>query len=465
MHNGWFTPGEAMPAPREMAETNYVAVGDADVAYRVMGDGPLDLLYFYGLGSHVDMHSDDQLRDGPFLDALASLSRLIFFDRRGTGASDGLAPSAMPAWEEWADDVRAVLDAVGSDRTAIYAALDAGPIAIMFAALQPERVSALILANTSPRYLEADDYPIGMSQAAVDAVVETVASLWGTEELVTTIVPPARADDAGFLRSIARRHRASATPRNAAAQFRYIFENVDVRSVLHLIQAPTLVLHATQNTLVRIDHGRYLADHIPGAQFVELPGYAIPFDEDDFVLVFEEIAEFLTGERPVVNVDRVLTTVLFTDIVASTEQLASLGDRRWSAMLDAHDGAVREQLRRFSGREINTTGDGFAACFDGPGRAIACATSIIQAAHALGIEVRAGLHTGECEVRGDDLTGLAVVVAARIEPLAGPGEVLVSATVKDLVAGSGVAFVDRGEHPLKGIPTTSRLFAVADSAC
>ena len=293
--------------------------------------------------------------------------------------------------------------------------------------------------------------------------METVGSLWGTEEFIT-VINPAWPTNAEFVRTLARRFRASATPRNAAAQYQYILENVDVRSVLHLIQAPTLVLHTSHNPMVPIDHGRYLADHIPGAKFVEVPGDGIVFDDGEDALVVEEIAEFLTGERPVVDVDRVLTTVLFTDIVASTEHLASLGDRRWSAMLDAHDRAVREQLRRFRGREINTTGDGFAACFDGPGRAIACATSITQAARELGIEVRAGLHTGECEVRGDDLAGLAVHLAARIGSLAGPGEVLVSTTVKDLVAGSGIEFVDRGEHELKGIPTTWRLFAVADSA-
>ena len=454
-------PGGAMPGGREMADTKYVGVGDADVAYRVLGDGPVDLLYCYGLGSHVDLALDDP-RDGPFLHALASFSRLIFFDRRGTGASDGLAPNALPGWEDWAEDLRAVLDAAGSDRTAIVGALDAGPIAMMFAALQPERVSSLILINTSPRYLEADDHPIGLPQAAVDAHVEVVSSLWGTEEF-SILFNPGRADDAEYIRTFARRLRSAATPHNAAAQFRYIYENVDVRSVLHLIQAPTLVLHTSQNPVVSIEHGRYLMDHIPWATLRELPGDGTGFDEQ-FPLVLEEIAIFLTGERPVVDVDRVLTTVLFTDIVGSTEQLATLGDRRWRATLDAHDRAVREQLRRLRGREIKTTGDGFHACFDGPGRAIACATSITRAARELGIEVRAGLHTGECEIRGDDLDGLAVHVAARIGSLAGPGEVWVSTTVKDLVAGSGIEFLDRGEHELKGIPTTWRLFAVADSS-
>jgi len=454
--------GGMVPAPPERSETKYVAVGDADVAYRVVGDGSFDLLYCFGLGSHVDMHLDDP-RDGQFLRSLASFSRLIFLDRRGTGASDGLARNAMPAWEEWADDLRAVLDAAGSERTAILAALDAGPIAIMFAALHPERVSALMLANTSPRYLEADDYPIGVPQAGVDAVVETIGSLWGTEDF-TAATSATRFSDADYARTVARRMRASATPRNAAAQYRYILENLDVRSVLPLIQAPTLVLHGAGNPLVPIEHGRYLADHIPGARFFEFPSVGIGFDDVGSALILDEIAEFVTGERPVTDVDRVLTTVLFTDIVGSTQQLASVGDKRWSAMLDAHDRAIRDLLRRHRGREINTTGDGFAACFEGPGRGIACAASIVQAARELGIEVRAGLHTGECEVRGDDLAGLAVHVAARIGSLAGPGDVLVSSTVKDLVTGSGIEFVDRGERELKGLPTSWRLYAVADPA-
>jgi len=458
---GWFTGGK-MPAPREYSETRYVDVGDADVAYRVVGDGPVDLLWFEGLGGSIDSH--EGYPNSPFTSDLWSFCRMILFDRRGTGASDGLARNAMPAWEEWADDLRAVLDAAGSDTTAIYAAIDAGPIAIMFAALQPERVSALILDDTSARFLKADDYPIGMSQARVDAVVDMVGSLWGTERFPAGD-NPGLADDVERARARARKHRASATPRTAAAQLRYILENVDVRPVLHLIQAPTLVLHATDNAFIRIDHGRYLADHIPDARFVEVP-YGRSARSDAFrALALEEVTEFLTGERPVVvDVDRVLTTVLFTDIVASTEQLASVGDRRWRAMLDAHDRAVREQLHRFRGREIKTTGDGFHACFDGPGRAIGCARSITQAAQELGIEVRAGLHTGECEVRGDDLAGLAVHLAARIGSLARPGEVLVSTTVKDLVAGSGIEFVDRGDHALKGIPATWRLYAVADSA-
>jgi class 3 adenylate cyclase len=418
----------------------------------------MDLLYCYGLGSHVDMHADTR-GGGEWLEALASFSRLIYFDRRGTGASDSLAPTAMPAWEDWAEDLQAVLDATGSARAAIIAGQDAGPIAILFAALHPERVSALVLTNSSARFLEADDYPIGLPPSTADAIVETVRSLWGTEDLIS-VVNPERGRDPDAVRSLARRHRASATPRNAAAQLRYLLENVDVRSVLPLVQAPTLVLHATENRVIPVEHGRYLAQHIPGAQMMEVGGQGVAFDQLVHASVVEDIAQFLTGSPLIPALDRVLTTVLFTDIVGSTEHLAVVGDRQWRSMLDAHDRTVREQLRRFRGREVNTTGDGFHACFDGPGRAIACATAIAQLTRELGIEVRAGLHTGEVELRGDDLAGLAVHIAARVGDLAGPGEVLVSTTVKDLVAGSGIQFVDRGEHELKGIPTPWRLFAV-----
>jgi class 3 adenylate cyclase/pimeloyl-ACP methyl ester carboxylesterase len=441
-------------------ETMYVESGEADVAYTVVGDGPLDLLYFYGLGSHVDLIWDDPLAVR-FLDRLASFSRLIFFDRRGTGASDGVARSAIPTLEEWTEDVGAVLDAVGSDRAAIFAALDAGPIAMLFAAMRPERVSTLVLANTSARYLVAEDYPIGMSQNAVDALVEMVGSLWGTPELAH-VINPGHAHDTVFAQALARRLRAAATPRTATAQYRYLLGSVDVRSALPLIQAPTLVLHMTQNPVVPFAYGRYLADHIAGAKFVEVPGRGIGWDDGGSDTMVDEVAEFLTGQRPVVEIDRVLTTVLFTDIVGSTERAASLGDHRWRTLLDSHDRAVRELLRRFRGQEIKTTGDGFHATFDGPARAIRCARAIADAARELGIEVRAGLHTGECEIHGNDLAGLAVHIAARVGALAEPGEVLVSSTVKDLVVGSGIDFADRGEHQLKGVPMSWRLFNVRD---
>lgn len=439
-------------------ETRYVSVGEAEVAYQVLGEGPLDLLYFYGMGSHIEFAWESPAF-AEFFMRLASFSRLIIFDRRGTGSSDGISRSSIPTWEEWTDDIVSVLDAAGSRRAAILAATDSGPIAILLAAMHPELVSALMLFNTTARYLEADDYPIGAPSETIDATVELIATGWGTEEL-TRLANPSMSDDAEWIRFTSRVIRSSATPRNAAAQFDYILRN-DVRQALPLIQAPSLVLHAKEAAMVPIAHGRYLAEHIDGATFVELPGGDSTTTPELYVIA-DEVAEFLTGERPVVEVDRVLTTVVFTDIVGSTALAASLGDKRWRALLDAHDHAIRAELRRFRGREINTTGDGFLASFDGPARAIRCAQAVLHVAEKLGIELRIGLHTGECEVRGDDLGGLAVHIAARVGASAGSGEIVVSATVKGLVVGSGIDFVDRGEHELKGVPGAWMLFTVVD---
>jgi class 3 adenylate cyclase len=348
-----------------------------------------------------------------------------------------------------------VLDTTGSARTAVLAETDGGPTGLLFTAMQPERVSSLILANTTARFLRADDYPMGMAPEAVNGLVETYRAVWGTLDLVPMAFP-SRVGDREFAQWLAKLLRASATPRSAAAQIRYIIENLDARGALPLIQAPTLVLHSKDNVIFSIEEGRYLADHIDGAKFAELPG------GDIFVATsptaVEEIGEFLTGERPPVEVDRILTTLLFTDIVGSTERGASLGDQAWRSLLDAHDRTVRDHLRRFRGREINTTGDGFLASFDGPARAIRCALAIAEATRALGIDLHLGLHTGECEVRGDDLGGMAVHIAARVGAVATPGEVLVSSTVKDLVVGSRIDFVDRGGHELKGVPGSWRLY-------
>jgi class 3 adenylate cyclase/pimeloyl-ACP methyl ester carboxylesterase len=382
---------------------------------------------------------------------------LILFDRRGTGASDAVPDTAIPTWEKWVDDVRAVLDAAGSERAVVFAEADGGPTGLLLTAMQPDRVSALILANTTARRLRADDYPIGRAREAVDELVEIWRAVWGTPDAVPRVFP-SRADDPDFAQWGAMYLRACATPKNAAAQFRYIIESLDARDALPLIQVPTLVLHTKDNLGFTIEEGRYLAEHIEGAKLVELPGGDIQVASLPTAL--EEIVEFLTGERPPVEVDRILTTLLFTDIVASTERAAALGDHAWRSLLDAHDSMVRYQLRRFRGREINTTGDGFLASFDGPARAIRCALAINEAMRALGIELHLGLHTGECEVRGHDLGGLTVHIAARVGALAIPGEVLVSSTVKDLVAGSGIGFSDRGEHELKGVPGVWTLFSV-----
>jgi class 3 adenylate cyclase len=437
-------------------ETRYVAVGDADVAYQVVGEGPPDLLYFYGLGTQLDLLWD-MPEGADYMRRLASFCRLILFDRRGTGASDPVDLAALPTWETWSEDLGAVLDTVGSRRAALFAALDSGPIAILYAATHPERVSALILFNSTARYMAAEDYPIGVIPEEIDAVVETIGSLWGTPDLFRAINPN-RADDVDTTRLRSKMARAAATPRSAKVQYDYLMRHEDVRQFLPLVQAPTLIFH-TNNPLVPIAHGRYLAEHVPDASLIELPGGDLNID--DFSRTFTDaIGEFLTGERPVLEIDRILTTVLFTDIVGSTELAVSLGDQRWRELLDAHDRRVRDQIKRHRGREINTTGDGFFVTFDGPARAIRCAQSIIEMTHQLDLDLRVGLHTGECEVRGDDLGGLAVHIAARVGSLAEPGEVLVSGTVRDLVGGSGIDFLERGEHELKGVPGSWKLFAV-----
>jgi class 3 adenylate cyclase len=438
-------------------ETKYVAVGDADVAFQVFGEGSSDLLFFIGLGSHIEMAWENpDIAD--FLGRLASLRRLILLDRRGTGASDGVARNAIPTWEDWTEDIESVLNEVGSEQCTILATVDSGPIAILYAAAHPERVDSLVLCNTSARYLVADDYPIGFTPETLDFVVEFIRTHWGTSEFLS-IAGAAGEEEAARRDALAPLFRASVTPRTAAAQYDYLLRNLDVRQVLPLIRVPTLVLSADNPSFLPIAMGRYVSEHIEGSKFVALPGQDMMIFGQR-VVVFEEIAEFLTGSRPPTDIDRVLVSVLFTDIVGSTERAASLGDQRWRSLLDRHDQMVREQLRIFRGREINTTGDGFVASFDGPARAIRCGKAIIDATRAHGIELRVGLHTGECEVRGDDLGGLAVHIAARLGSLAPPGEVLVSSTVKDLVVGSGIEFEDRGEHELKGVPGSWRLFRV-----
>jgi class 3 adenylate cyclase/pimeloyl-ACP methyl ester carboxylesterase len=438
-------------------ETRYVRVDGADVAYQVLGDGPVDLVYFYGIGSHIELFWDDPSY-ADFLRRLASFSRLIVLDRRGTGASDRVE-AAMPTWEQSTDDLRAVLDAAGSERAAIIGDVDAGPIAVLFAAMQPARVQALVLSNSSPRFLQAPDYPIGLPSGGIDAHIEAVEAAWGTPQLFE-MTSPGRLEEPGWADDMAKQNRAALTPRAAGALLRYVIETLDVREALGLVQAPTLVIHNAGNRMVPRAHGRYLAEHIPGARLLELDSSDLTWSAATMPSIVEAIAEHVTGEVVVSDVDRVLTTILFTDIVASTEHAARVGDARWRSLLDAHDRVVRDLLRRFRGREIKTTGDGFVASFPGPARAIACATAVTHAARTLGLEVRAGMHTGECEVRGDDIGGLAVHIAARVAAQAQPGETLVSRTVKDLVVGSGIELDDRGDHDLKGVPGRWALFAV-----
>jgi len=445
-------------AVKRRPETRYVSVEDADVAYQVVGSGPVDLLYCHGLGSHIELVWDLS-PSAAFLGQLATFARLIVFDRRGAGASDALSRAAMPTWETWAEDIGAVLDAADSQRAAIFASLDAAPIATLFTAMHPERVSQLILLNATARFMASEDYPIGVPDEVMEMFIDAIRASWGTPEMIA-LQNPSIAHDADLVNQLASFARAASTPRATAAQYDYMGRSIDIRSILPLIQVPTLVLGVTQCSFVPIEQARYLAEHIEGARIVELDGGDIGFTPA-LSVVADEVAEFITGERPVAEPERILTTVLFSDIVGSTERAAALGDRTWRELLDVHDEAVRTELRRFRGREIKTTGDGFVASFDVPARSIKCAQEIIEATRGLGIDLRVGLHTGECEVRGDDLGGLAVHIAARVGALAAPQQVLVSSTVKDLVVGSGIEFKDRGEHELKGVPETWRLYAVA----
>lgn len=439
-----------------LPQTRFVAVGDADVAYQVVGKGPPDLLLLNGAASHVELNW--QLPDyADVFRRFASFSRLIMFDRRGTGASSPASVNAT--WEEFVEDAQAVLGAVGSETAAILGVTDTVPIAILFAAIHPDRVASLTLLNGTARSLESDDYPIGLSSEEFAEINELIIGVWGTTELVR-LANPSRAENEDFLERGAAINRGSATPQ-AIVRLQQQFANLDVRHALPLINAPTLVLHAKEFQFIPVEMGRYVAEHIEGAKFVELPGGDFGLAGESGAAVPDEVAEFLTGQRPI-DVERILATVLFTDIADSTAKAAALGDRRWRSLLDAHDQTVREQLRRFRGREINTTGDGFVVSFNGPAQAIRCARATIEATTRLGINLRAGIHTGECEVRGDDLGGLAVHIAARVAALASPREVRVSGTVKDLVMGSGIEFEDRGEHDLKGVPGPWRLFVVRE---
>ncbi|HJU01783.1 MAG TPA: adenylate/guanylate cyclase domain-containing protein [Actinomycetes bacterium] len=439
-------------------ETMYARVGEDRVAYQVLGDGP-DLVLTLGAFGHVDLQWEDPAT-ALFLRRLASFSRLILFDRRGTGASDPLPEHLPPPWETYAEEVAAVMDATGSDQAALMATTaEAGPMALFFAATRPERTSALILGNASARYVAADDYPIGFPPERAEAIISRVEDTWGTAEPVATAIP-SRAGDERFRRWVARMQRSMASPRTAHTVLRALFE-VDVRSLLPLIQAPTLVLHRRDFALLPIEHGRYLAEHIPNARLVELPGADGPLTWETPELTLDLVEEFLTGVRRTVPTSRVLATVLFTDIVASTERASELGDRRWRELLEVHDDLGRRLVEQWGGRVVKSTGDGLLATFDGPGRAIACSVALREQLGDIDLQIRAGLHAGEVEVRGDDVGGIAVHIAARILGEAAPGEILVSRTVRDLVAGSDRALADRGSRRLKGVEGDWQLFAVA----
>jgi class 3 adenylate cyclase/alpha-beta hydrolase superfamily lysophospholipase len=396
-----------------------------------------------------------------FFHRLARMGRIICVDKRGSGVSDPVPLASLPTLEEWMDDAVVALDAAGSRQAAVIGDTEGGPMAMLLAASAPDRVMALVLLNTFARWRRAPDYPIGMPDATVDKLLEQYDRHWGQLPDMLALTAPSVADDPRMREWFIRYQRMSMPPGAAAKMYRWMTK-VDVRSVLPAISVPTLVLHRRDNRHYRLAFGRYLHEHIPGSRLVELPGAdCYPFHAGGSDETLDEIQEFLTGVREAPRADRELATVLFTDIVGSTDLAAQIGDARWLELRAAHDGLVRRNLAAFRGREINTTGDGFLATFDGPARAVHCAVSIRDGVRSLGLEIRAGLHTGEIELRSEDIGGLAVHLSARVMAAAGPGEVLVSGTVADLVVGSGIEFADRGTRTLKGVPGSWRLLEVA----
>jgi class 3 adenylate cyclase len=451
------SPIQARGTPTARPETKYARSGEIHIAYQVFGEGDVDLVLVPGFVTHVELLWEHE-PTARFLEGLATFARVINFDRRGSGLSDPVADA--PTLEQRMDDVRAVMDAAGSERAALVGISEGVPMSILFAATYPERVQALVCSGGMARSTYAKDYPWGTpALALVESAVELVLPNWGNGSMIE-VSSPSQADNPESRAFYGRLERSTASPGMLTA-LSQMFLDLDVREVVPSVHAPALILHRSRDRLVNVRHGRWLAEHMPNARMIE-------FEGDDHTFWYQgaeewlgEVQEFLTGTRAVAVADRVLATVLFTDIVDSTRTAANLGDQRWREVLERHQGAVREALGRFGGREVKSTGDGFLATFDGPARAIHCARAILQSSEPLGIGVRAGLHTGECEVMGEDIGGIAVHIAARVSAHAGAGELVVSRTVRDLVAGSGIEFSDRGAHALKGVPDSWQLFAVS----
>ncbi len=434
------------------APIRYARSGDVHIAYRIFGDGPRDIVLIPGTLSHVELlwevPSNEHL-----LKRLTAFARVIVFDKRGQGLSDRVAEQTL---EERTGDVRAVMDAAGSERATIYGWSEGGPMCLMFAATYPERTSALVLYGT---FASMRNEPWGVSREQIDQFLGQLDNHWG-EGVLLLLNAPSRRNDQAFLQRFARIERAAASPGAVLTLMRANYE-IDVRNLLPAIRVPTLILHRAGDELVPVRAGRYLAEHIPGAKYAEIPGTDhMVVDQETQDIIADQIQEFITGERRRLEPDRVVATVMFTDIVGSTQRAAEVGDGRWRELRGSWHSVMRKELAVFRGREVDTAGDGLLATFDGPARAIRCACSVRERVHALGLQVRTGLHTGECEVVGDGVVGIAVHIGARIAAMAGPDEVLVSSTVRDLVAGSGLKFVDRGTHSLKGVPGDWRLFVV-----
>jgi pimeloyl-ACP methyl ester carboxylesterase len=440
-------------------EVRYANNGDLHIAYQVLGDSPRDLVFVAGFTSHCE-HQWEEPSLARSLERMASFSRLIWFDKRGTGLSDPIFDRDQFTLEQRMDDMRAVMDAAGSERATILGASEGGAMAALFAATYPERVSGLILYASWARTFQASDYPYGPPEATFESILEMGASSWGHAG-VLPVVAPSAAGDARMQDWWARWERLSCSPGTARRLLEVAFQ-IDIRDVLSAIHVPTLVIHRTGDRFAPVEHGRYLAAHIPGARYVELPGVDHPHFVGDVDSIMDEVAGFVTGQRAPHATERTLVTVLFTDIVGSTERAAQIGDQAWRDLLEAHNAAVRRELFRFRGKEIDRAGDGFLATFDGPARGVACGRAIVESCRRLGLEIRAGVHTGEIEQQADgSIAGLAVHIGARVAAAAQPGEVLVSRTVRDLVIGSGLHFTERGEFQLKGVPGEWQLLSVA----
>jgi class 3 adenylate cyclase len=435
----------------------YALSGDVHVAYQVVGDGPIDLVMAMGAFTNLEVMWE-RPEYQRLCERLGSFSRLLLFDKRGMGLSDRVHFGTL---EERMDDIRAVMDSVGSHSATLMGVSEGGPLSLLFAATYPQRTRALVLAGAEVKEERTEDWPWGeATRAEMDEflIPANVVQRWG-KGLALDVYIPSRASDEELRAWLGRLQVQSASPTDAIAFMRMAFD-IDVRHVVPTIKTPTLIVHRTGDRVCHVENARFLARYIAGAKYVELPGedHSIWTGGDEIV---DEIQEFLTGVREPAEPDRVLATVLFTDIVGSTERARELGDRRWRDLVDEHHAAVRRELERFRGREVDTAGDGFFATFDGPARGIRCGRAIVDAVRGVGLDVRAGLHTGEVELAGEAVRGIAVHTGARVAGEAGPGEVLVSQTVKDLVAGSGIEFQDRGSHELKGIPGDWRLYAVA----
>ena len=437
-------------------QTRYAQSSGVNIAYQVVGEGPVDLVFVPGFVSHLDVLWEEEMFARP-LRRMASFSRLILFDKREQGLSDRVG--RPPTLEESMEDVRAVLDAAGSERAALFGISEGGPMSILLAATHPERVSHLILYGTYARFTRSEDYPHGFPPAVFEAWNRIIREEWHEAPGMRMLAPGAVGDPKAE-RAWGRFIRAGTSPGGAMALMA-LYSEMDVREALPVIEQPTLIMHRANDEAIRPANGRYLAERIAGARYLEIPGTDHAFFSGNSELIAYEIEEFVTGVRHVPEPRRVLSTVMFTDIVRSTERASELGDSRWRELLDRHDELVRRHIERHDGRPIKSTGDGFLATFSGPARGIEAARNIADDVRPLGIEVRAGLHTGELELRDEDVGGMAVHIGARVAARAQANEVLVSGTVKDLVVGSGIDFDDRGAAELKGVPGEWRLFAVA----